>query len=179
MIDNLQLRFFANLKIIGLAFIAIIISVIIHYLVPVSFIKNHMSGGKVASYFIAGLLGIITPGPTICIYPIILVLHKKGISYPVLVSYITGQTIIGPARIPYEIGILSVKFLIFRVLTALIIAPLAGILFGLLPGDDKSVVEIGNDSDLIKSKYQDNSGRYHSCRRRAYRHYPHRLPHSR
>ncbi|MFP4459095.1 MAG: permease [Candidatus Zixiibacteriota bacterium] len=133
-IDNIIERFYANMKIIFLALIAICISIVIHFLVPVSLIEKHMSGGNLLSYFIAGILGMITPGPTICIYPIILVLHKKGISYPVLVSYITGQTLIGPARIPYEVGILGPNFFIYRVLTAIVMAPLAGMLFGLLPG---------------------------------------------
>jgi uncharacterized membrane protein YraQ (UPF0718 family) len=50
----------------------------------------------------------------------------------VLVSYITGQTLIGPARIPLELGLLGTDFFLFRLFFALIMGPLSGLLYSLL-----------------------------------------------
>jgi len=62
----------------------------------------------------------------------VLVLKKKGVQYPVLVAYITGQTIIGPARIPFEVGFFVLDFFLYRIALSLVMGPLAGILYILL-----------------------------------------------
>jgi uncharacterized membrane protein YraQ (UPF0718 family) len=133
-------------KILGLTILAVIISMVIHYVVPRQYIERNIAGTRKWHFLYAGILGIITPGPVYAIYPIIFALKKKGAQNAILVSYITGQTLIGPARIPLEADLLGSRFFLYRVLLTLIMAPLAGILYALLskrfPDPD-----VKNDSD--------------------------------
>jgi uncharacterized membrane protein YraQ (UPF0718 family) len=123
--DNLDMI----IKILYLTCFAVVISTIIHYLLPVDFVKERLKENKVIYLFYASVFGILTPGPVYAIYPILLVLKKKGIQNPILVAYITGQTIVGPARIPFEVGLFGLDFFLYRILLSLIMGPLAGILY--------------------------------------------------
>lgn len=120
------------IKILYLTCFAVLISTGINYLMPVDFVKNRLKGNKLIYLFYATVFGILTPGPVYAIYPIVLVLKKKGIQNPILVAYITGQTIIGPARIPFEVGLFGLDFFLYRIALSLVMGPLAGILYILL-----------------------------------------------
>lgn len=116
-------------KILALTMVAVVISVAIHYLVPQDFAEKHLSENKLRYLFYATLLGILTPGPVYAIYPVVLALKRKGIQNPIIVSYITGQTIIGPARVPFEVGLFGIKFFAYRLMLSVIMGPLAGLLY--------------------------------------------------
>ena len=109
--------------------VAVMISVAIHYLVPPDFAEKHLSKNKKRYLLYATLLGILTPGPVYAIYPIVFSLKNKGIQNHIIVSYITGQTIIGPARAPFEIGLLGLNFFLYRVMLAVVMGTLAGFLY--------------------------------------------------
>jgi uncharacterized membrane protein YraQ (UPF0718 family) len=117
------------IKILYLTGFAIVISTAIHFLIPEDLAKNHLKDNKLIHLFYATLLGVLTPGPVYAIYPIVLELRRKGVGNAMLVAYLTGQTIIGPARAPFEIGFFGLKFYAYRILLALIMGPVAGILF--------------------------------------------------
>lgn len=131
-ITALQENIALVIKILLLALVVVGISVAIHYLIPPEFAARHLQKNKIEYLFYATFLGILTPGPVYAVYPILLTLKRKGIHNSILVSYITGQTIIGPARIPLEAGLLGTKFLLYRLFLAVILGPLAGILYSLL-----------------------------------------------
>ena len=117
------------IKILYLTGVAIAISTAIHFLIPEDLAEKHLKNNKLIYLFYATLLGVFTPGPVYAIYPIVLELRRKGVGNAILVAYLTGQTIIGPARAPFEIGFFGLKFYIYRILLALLMGPLAGILF--------------------------------------------------
>lgn len=117
------------IKILYLTCFAVLISTAIHFLVPADFVKNRLKDNKLIYLFYASVFGILTPGPVYAIYPILLVMKTKGIQNPILVAYITGQTIIGPARIPFEIGIFGLDFFLYRIVLSLVMGPLAGLLY--------------------------------------------------
>ena len=117
------------IKIIYLTGFAIVISTVIHFLIPEDLAEKHLKNNKLIYLFYASLLGILTPGPIYAIYPIVLELRRKGVGNAILVAYLTGQTIIGPARAPFEIGFFGLKFYLYRILLALMMGPMAGILF--------------------------------------------------
>jgi len=117
------------IKIIYLTIIAVGISTLIHFLLPAESIEQHLKQNKLIYLFYATILGILTPGPVYAIYPIIVVLKKKGIQNHILVSYLTGQTIVGPARIPFEVGIFGLKFFIYRIILSIFMGPVAGLLY--------------------------------------------------
>ncbi len=120
------------IKILYLTSFAVVISTTIHFLVPSDFVKDKLKDNKLIYLFYATVFGILTPGPVYAIYPILLVMKKKGIQNPILVAYITGQTIIGPARIPFEVGLFGLEFFLYRIALALVMGPLAGVLYILL-----------------------------------------------
>jgi uncharacterized membrane protein YraQ (UPF0718 family) len=117
------------IKILYLTVVAVGISTIIHFVIPDDFATRHVRSNSVLNLFYATLLGTITPGPVYAIYPIVLTLRRKGVSNPMLVAYLTGQTIIGPARAAFEVGFFGLKFYLFRIVLALLMGPLAGVLF--------------------------------------------------
>jgi len=116
-------------KILVFTAVAVAISVAISYLLPMSFVRKYLSQSNLSNLIIAGFLGVATPGPIYAIYPIVLTLKSKGVSNPVLVAFITGQTILGPARIPFEMGLFGLNFMLYRLATAIVMAPLAGLLY--------------------------------------------------
>jgi len=124
-IDNSEII----IKILYLTAIAMGISTAIHFVIPEDFAEKHLRDNKLSHLFYATLLGVLTPGPVYAIYPIVIVLKKKGIKNPILVAFLTGQTIIGPARAPFEIGFFGLKFYLYRILLALIMGPIAALLF--------------------------------------------------
>jgi uncharacterized membrane protein YraQ (UPF0718 family) len=117
------------LRILLLSIVAVLISIGIHHLMPPDFAQKHLQGNKFRYLLFAGVLGILTPGPVYAIYPVVFALKQKGVQNPILVSYITGQTIIGPARIPFEVGLFGLHFFAYRLFLAVVIAPLAGMLY--------------------------------------------------
>lgn len=116
-------------KILALATLAVGISIAIHYLMPEDFAIRRLGGNKARYLVYATLLGIVTPGPVYAVYPIVLALKKKGVQNQVLVSYITGQTIIGPARLPLEAGLFGLTFFVYRLIIAIGMGTAAGLLY--------------------------------------------------
>lgn len=129
-------NWFLAIKTMGLTVLAVGISVAIHFLVPDDFAERYLSGRRLrhwlAYLLYATVLGILTPGPVYAIYPIVLALKQKGVKNTILVSYITGQTIIGPARIPFEVGLFGLDFFVYRFLLAVPMGVFAGLLYMLL-----------------------------------------------
>lgn len=125
LISNIDLIY----RTIYLSIIATIIATLIHFIVPPEFVEKHLNRNSLLFLFYATVLGILTPGPVWSIYPLLQTLKKKGIQNSLLVSYITGQTIIGPARIPFEIGFIGLNFFLYRIMIALIFGPLAGLAY--------------------------------------------------
>ena len=135
--DKNVLELFSNnldmiIKILYLTCFAVVISTAINYFLPADFVKDRLKENKLIYLFYASVFGILTPGPVYAIYPILLVMKKKGIQNPILVAYITGQTIVGPARIPFEIGLFGLDFFLYRIALALVMGPLAGVLYILI-----------------------------------------------
>lgn len=111
--------------------VAVIISVAVERFVKAEFVEGYFQGNRRRHLLYATVLGILTPGPIYAIYPIVFSLKRKGVPNHVVVSFITGQTIIGPARIPFEVGLLGINFFIYRVVLSVIIGFLAGFLYNL------------------------------------------------
>ncbi len=72
-------------------------------------------------------VGIITPGPIYSIFPIVYVLKKKGVDSHYLIAFMTGQTLMGPLRIPLELHYLGLNFFIFRLISSVVLGIFAGL----------------------------------------------------
>ncbi|MFX1297333.1 MAG: permease [Promethearchaeota archaeon] len=88
------------------------------------FKKTGLFGGLV---FIT-VLGVITPGPIFAMFPVVLVLARKGVKPHFLIAFIAGQTMMGPMRIPLELYYLGFNFLIVRVILSIIMGLVSGLL---------------------------------------------------
>lgn len=120
------------LQVIILGLAVSVVATLANHLIPTQFAQRYLTQNKLRHLFLAGVLGILTPGPVYVLYPVLYTLKKKGIHASILVSYITGQTIIGPARIPLEVGLFGPRFFSYRLALALVLSPLAGLLYSLL-----------------------------------------------
>ena len=72
-------------------------------------------------------VGIITPGPIYSIFPLVYVLKRKGVGSHYLIAFMTGQTLMGPLRIPLELHYLGLNFFIFRLISSVILGIFAGL----------------------------------------------------
>jgi len=72
-------------------------------------------------------IGIITPGPIYSIFPLVYVLKRKGVGSHFLIAFMTGQTLMGPLRIPLELYYLGLNFFIFRLISSVILGIFAGL----------------------------------------------------
>jgi uncharacterized membrane protein YraQ (UPF0718 family) len=133
-IAKLKANMGVNLQVLLYTVLAVVISTAVHFLVPEDFAQKHLKENKSRYLLYATVLGIMTPGPVYAMYPIVFSLKSKGIQDHILVSYITGQTMIGPARISLEIGLLGFNFFIWRVALSLFMGTFAGFLFYLISG---------------------------------------------
>ncbi len=57
---------------------------------------------------------------------------KLGASIPVLVAMITGWSLIAVMRLPMEFGILGPRLTIIRLLSTILLAPIAGLIAGVI-----------------------------------------------
>jgi len=73
------------------------------------------------------VIGVMTPGPIYSVFPIVWVLRKKGIGSHYLIAFMTGQTLMGPMRIPLELYYLGTPFFIFRVFSSILMGIFAGL----------------------------------------------------
>ena len=80
------------IKILYLTAIAMGISTAIHFVIPEDFAEKHLRDNKLSHLFYATLLGVLTPGPVYAIYPIVIVLKKKGVKNPILVFSDSNST---------------------------------------------------------------------------------------
>ena len=86
--------------------------------------KTRLIGGLI---FIT-CLGIATPGPIFAMFPIVLVLQRKGVKSHFLIAFIAGQTMMGPMRIPLELLYLGPTFLLVRTLLAIFSGLMSGLI---------------------------------------------------
>jgi uncharacterized membrane protein YraQ (UPF0718 family) len=121
-----------NLQVLFYTVIAVVISTAVHFIMPDDFAQKHLSKNKFRYLLYATVFGVMTPGPVYAMYPIVFSLKKKGIQNHILVSYITGQTMVGPARISLEVGLLGFNFFVWRVVLTLFMGTLAGFLYYLI-----------------------------------------------
>jgi len=73
-------------------------------------------------------LGAITPGGPFVSYPLVGVLYKAGAGLGPLVTFITAWSLLALSRMPLEFVFVPPRFVFIRVVSALLLPPLAGII---------------------------------------------------
>ena len=82
----------------------------------------------VRGILIGTVAGAFTPGGPYVSLPIVAGLLRSGASMGTMVAYITGWSLWAISRVPMEIGILGWRFAFIRLISVLILPPIAGFL---------------------------------------------------
>jgi uncharacterized membrane protein YraQ (UPF0718 family) len=110
--------------------VALLLSGFLTALVPTELVASWI--GKTSGLkgiLIGSLLGGFTPGGPVTSFPIVVVLFKTGAGIPPLIAFLTAWSVFAFHRIiAYEIPLMGVRFVLLRLLSCLILPPLAGIL---------------------------------------------------
>ncbi|MEE8317826.1 MAG: permease, partial [Candidatus Omnitrophota bacterium] len=70
--------------------------------------------------------GALTPGGPYVSMPIVAGLLRSGASMGTMVAYMTGWSLWAFGRLPMEIGILGFRFALIRLISVMILPPIAG-----------------------------------------------------
>lgn len=128
-------------------FLAGIVEVWVEKDIVIRFFKKR---GLLTGLIFISVLGILTPGPIFAMFPIVLVLARKGVKPHFLIAFIAGQTMMGPCRIPLELYYLGGTFLIVRTILALLMAIVSGLLT--LPISEWLHKDLNKQQSLISSR---------------------------
>jgi len=114
--------------------VALMVSGFVSTIIPADLVAAWLgreSGLK--GILIGSLLGGFTPGGPIISFPIVLVLLSKGAGIPSVIAFLTAWSVFAFHRIiTYEIPLMGYRFMLVRILSSVILPPLAGILAGLV-----------------------------------------------
>jgi len=116
-----------TIQILPLLVFAFIVAGMVQVLLPHELISRWIgeeSGMK--GILLGTVAGAITPGGPYVSLPIVAGLLRSGASMGVMVAYITGWSLWALSRLPMEVGILGWKFAFVRLLSVLILPPIAG-----------------------------------------------------
>ncbi len=120
-------RFFAVLPRMGLAILA---AGFVSKLVPSGPIAHHI--GPDSGFYgilLASVIGAFIPsGPSVS-FPVVVVLLQAGAGFPQVVAFLSAWSVVALHRmLIYEIPLMGWRFSLVRVLAALPLAPLSGLL---------------------------------------------------
>jgi len=132
MITNIIYLTLANfLKFLPILIVAIVIAQIIGSYIP-KYMREKILKEKGRNIIRASGIGIATPGPLAAYLPLLKVLNEKGLPLSIIVSFITGQTLVGPMRLFLEVEYFGIIFFIYRVIISFLIAVGIGTCFQFL-----------------------------------------------
>jgi uncharacterized membrane protein YraQ (UPF0718 family) len=134
--EGLKIAWEQALTMIPRIIVALLISGFFSVLIPTDVVANWLGKESgVRGILIASLVGGFTPGGPIICFPIAVLLFKTGASIPALISFLTAWSVFAFHRIiSYEIPFMGVRFVIIRILSSLVLPPLAGLLATFLEG---------------------------------------------
>ena len=123
----------------------LLIAGILHELVPQDFIQKHLGKDNIASVVKATLFGIPIPVCSCGVIPLATALKKSGASKGSVLSFLISTPITGLDSILATFGMFGWLFTIYRIVTSIIMAMVAGILVNLLEKEkNKKELGIGN-----------------------------------
>lgn len=105
-------------------------------LIPVDLVSRW--GGEASGLtgiLIASMAGAVLPGGPFVAFPIAVSLYETGAGLPQMVALITAWCVIAFHRIlTFELPLLGPRFVLLRVASSLVLAPMAGLLAWVLTG---------------------------------------------
>ena len=121
--------------------LGLLIAGILHEIVPEEFIKKHLGKSSIGSVIKATLFGIPIPVCSCGVIPLASALQKSGASKGSVLSFLISTPITGIDSILATFGMFGWVFTIYRIITSIIMAMVAGILVNF---ENKKELGIGN-----------------------------------
>lgn len=118
----------------------LLIAGVLHELIPEEFIKKHLGKSSLGSVIKATLFGIPIPVCSCGVIPLATALQKSGASKGAVLSFLISTPITGIDSILATFGMFGWIFTIYRIVTSVILAMIAGILVNF----EKEKKEIGH-----------------------------------
>jgi len=131
MIDVLKDTLWSFLEILPILIAAVVVGQVVAISLPKERIQKAVSNKRTA-YVKSSAFGLLSPGPLLAYLPTLKILKDKGISLGIIASFITAQTLIGPARLFVEIGYFGIVFFLLRTILAFFMALIIGNIFRIL-----------------------------------------------
>ena len=126
--------------------IGVFIAGFLKQIIPTDFVKNHLGSNSFGSVIKASILGIPLPLCSCSVIPFATSLKKEGASSGSVLSFLISTPITGADSIMTTYGFFGWIFTLYRVVTSLIIAIIAGILQNVIGLSDKPKAEDIHDS---------------------------------
>jgi uncharacterized membrane protein YraQ (UPF0718 family) len=116
-----------------------ILPVMVAAIVVSQLVKTRLSGKKFEAFSESGrnlanasIAGMATPGPLLAYLPLLKTLKDRGLPLSIITAFITGQSMVGPARIFLELGYFGPLFLFCRMVIGFLMAVGVGACFRFL-----------------------------------------------
>ncbi len=144
----------------------LLIAGILHELIPEEFIKKHLGKSSLGSVIKATLFGIPIPVCSCGVIPLATALQKSGASKGAVLSFLISTPITGIDSILATFGMFGWIFTIYRIVTSIILAMIAGILVNFEKEETRFAIK--KEKNLNPIKFQtftpQNSCCEDSCR---------------
>lgn len=127
---------------------------VLHRFISETYIRRHLGKSSVGSVLKAAVFGIPLPFCSCSVIPFAVSLKKSGASNGSVLSFLISTPITGADSIAATYGVFGALFTVYRVITSLVIAVIAGVLTNLFalpaaiengPGETPPSVETKND----------------------------------
>jgi uncharacterized membrane protein YraQ (UPF0718 family) len=116
-------------KFLPILLVAILLAGFAEVLLPKQLIETWLSDASGwRGILIAWIAGALTPGGSVMGFPFVAALYQAGAGIGVLITYLTSLALLSLMRIPLEIGFYGGRIMALRLVTALLLPPIAGML---------------------------------------------------
>lgn len=117
--------------------IGVMVAGVFKFFLPDALVKNHLGSHTFIANIKAAVLGIPLPLCSCSVIPFVSALKKSGASKSAIQTFLISTPITGADSILATYGVFGWAFTVYRVMTAVVISLIAGILTLLLDSDDK------------------------------------------
>jgi len=125
---------------------------LLHLFMPRNFVKKHLGQKNIAAVIKATLFGTPLPLCSCSVIPFAISLKKSGASNGAVLSFLISTPITGIDSIIATVGVFGWIFTLFRVISAVIIAMIAGFFANLIPTTEHKIELPLIDNEKLPTK---------------------------
>jgi uncharacterized membrane protein YraQ (UPF0718 family) len=120
-------------KMLPLLLVAFLLAGLLPAAIPTAVIEKWLGAGAgLPGILLASLLGALLPVGPYVVFPMVAGVHRSGASVAAMVAFVTGWSLWGIGKLPFELALLNGKFALARTLVVAVFPPLAGVLVWLI-----------------------------------------------